>query len=61
VGLSGRGRGREGWRTYAVLFLLHVQLSAIIEGPMHDIGLVVGALDELARLEGGPEVAEVLN
>lgn len=44
-----------------MLLLLHVKLGAIIEGPVDDIGLLVGTLDELARLEGGPEVAEVLD
>lgn len=46
---------------YAVLFLLHVELGAIIEGPVNEIGLVTRALDELTRLESGPEAAEVLN
>lgn len=47
--------------TYAVLLLLHVELGAVVEGPVDDISLVVCTLDELARLEGGPEVAEVLD
>lgn len=55
--MRDEGRGQA----YAVLFLLHVQLGAILEGPVDDIGLVAGALNELARLEGGPEVAKVLH
>lgn len=53
----------DGWIgvAYAVLFLLHVQLGAIVEGPVNEIGLVTRALDELTRLESGPELTEVLN
>lgn len=56
-----RGKTGRRWLAYAVLLLLHVKLSAILEGPVDDISLVARALDEPAGLEGGPEVAEVLN
>ena len=48
-------------KTYTVLLLLHVQLGAILKGPVDDVGIVAGALDELTRLEGRPEVAKVLD
>jgi hypothetical protein len=44
-----------------VLLLLHFKLGAILEDPVDDVCLFAGALDELARLEGGPKVAEVLD
>lgn len=46
---------------YAVLLLLHVQLGAIVECPVNEIRLVTSALDELTRLQSGPEAAEVLH
>ena len=46
--------------SYAVLLLLHFEDSAILEGPLDDVGLLAGALDELALGDGGPELGEVL-
>ena len=43
-----------------MLLLLDLEDGAILEGPLDDIGVGRGALDELALLEGGPELAEVL-
>lgn len=43
-----------------MLLLLHLDLRAILEGPLNNVGLLLG-LDELALLQGRPEVAEVLN
>ena len=43
-----------------MLFLLDLQHSSILEGPLDDVGLLAGSLDELALLDGSPEVGEVL-
>lgn len=52
---------RNGWyETHAVLLLLHLNSTTILEGPLDDIGVLADALDELRRLEGGPEVGKVL-
>lgn len=47
--------------TYRVLLLLDLNDGAVLEGPLDDVGLLVGALDVLAALKGGPELAEVLD
>lgn len=52
--------GKSVIKTYAVLLLLDLQDSAILEGPPHDVGLLLG-LDELTALQGRPEVVEVLD
>lgn len=50
-----------GLDTYAVLLLLHFVDSAILEGPLENIGLVAGAgRDRLGLVEGGPELAKIL-
>ena len=46
--------------TYAVLLLLDLELGAVLEGPLDQVGLLLG-LDDLAALQGGPEGAEVLD
>lgn len=47
--------------TYAVFLLLHLVDGTILEGPLEDVGLVAGAgSDRLGLVEGGPELAEVL-
>lgn len=46
--------------SYAVLLLLHLQNSAILEGPLDNVGLLVRSLDILALRDGGPELGEVL-
>jgi hypothetical protein len=43
-----------------VLLLLDLDDGAVLEGPLDHVGLVGGALDPVALLEGGPELAEVL-
>lgn len=43
-----------------VLLLLDLNDGAILEGPSDNVRLVAGALDVLAALEGGPELAEFL-
>jgi hypothetical protein len=43
-----------------VLLLLHLKNLAILERPLDDIRLLRGALDVLALLQLGPELAEVL-
>lgn len=43
-----------------MLLLLHLELCAVLECPLDNVGLVRCALDELALLELGPELAEVL-
>lgn len=43
-----------------MLFLLHLQDGSILEGPLDDVGLLAGTLDELALGDGSPEVGEVL-
>lgn len=43
-----------------MLLLLDLKLSAVLEGPLDDVGLIRGALDELALLKLRPELAEVL-
>jgi hypothetical protein len=46
--------------THAVLLLLHLEDSAIVEGPLDDISLLL-RLNELAALQRAPEVLEVLD
>lgn len=43
-----------------MLLLLHFENGAILEGPLDDIRLFAGALDELALGDGRPELGEVL-
>ena len=43
-----------------MFLLFDLQLGAILEGPLHDIGVIGGALDELRSGEGGPELGKVL-
>lgn len=43
-----------------MLLLLDLKLGTVGEGPLDDVGLLL-SLDELASLQGGPEVAEVLH
>jgi hypothetical protein len=43
----------------AVLLLLDLELGAVVEGPLDQVGLLL-RLDDLALLEGRPEGAEVL-
>lgn len=43
-----------------MLLLLHLEDSAVVEGPLHDISLLLG-FDKLAALERAPEVLEVLD
>lgn len=52
--------GSRLW-SYAVLLLLDLKLGAILEGPLDNIGIVTGALDPLAGLQGRPPVGEVLD
>ena len=40
-------------------FLLDFQYGAVLEGPFDHIGIRAGSLDEVARLQVGPEVTEV--
>lgn len=42
-----------------MLLLLHLLYSAILEGPLDNVGLRASTLGLLARLERGPEVVEV--
>ena len=41
-------------QTYAVLFLLDLQLSSVLEAPLHNIRLFAGALHELGLGDCGP-------
>lgn len=50
----------ERKNTYAVLLLLDLNDTAILEGPTNHIRVLANALDELRGLEGRPEVGEVL-
>lgn len=43
-----------------MLFLLDLQHGAILEGPTGDVGLAADALDKIRRLEGRPEVGELV-
>lgn len=43
-----------------MLLLLNLIDGAVLEGPLENIGLVVGALDDLGLLERGPELGKVL-
>lgn len=56
-GEEGRQAGRV---THAVLLLLDLELGAVLEGPLDDVGLLLG-LGGLAALQGGPEIGEVLD
>jgi hypothetical protein len=47
-------------QTYRVLLLLDLYLRAVLEGPLDHVGLIGRSLDPVALLEGGPELAEVL-
>lgn len=40
--------------SYAVLFLLYLQLRAVFEAPLHDIRLLARSLDEFGLGDGGP-------
>jgi hypothetical protein len=42
-----------------VFILLHLDNAAVLEGPLHDICLVAGALDMLGFFNGGPESVEL--
>lgn len=46
--------------SYAVLLLLHLQNSAVLERPLDNVCLLVRSLDVLALGNGGPELGEVL-
>ena len=46
--------------TYAVLLLLHLKNSAIVESPLDDVSLLL-RLSELAALQSAPEALEVLD
>lgn len=43
-----------------MLLLLDLVDGAVLEGPLEDVGLVVGALDDLRLGKRGPELGEVL-
>jgi hypothetical protein len=43
-----------------VLLLLDLDNSAVLEGPLDDIGLIRSTLDPVALLKRRPELAEVL-
>lgn len=43
-----------------VLLLLDLEDGAVLEGPLDDVGVGRGALDELALVEFGPEFGEIL-
>lgn len=43
-----------------VLFLLHFLLSAILKGPLDNVGLMRGTLDMMALFKLCPEVVKVL-
>ena len=45
----------------AVLLLLDLNNGTVLEGPFDNVGLLAGALDVLRGLEGGPELAEILD
>lgn len=70
-GLDFAGQGTEIFRialgpiqrsrfTHAVLLLLDLEDSAVLESPLDNISLLLG-LDELAALQGAPEALEVLD
>lgn len=46
--------------TYRMLLLLHLQHGAILERPLHDIGILRGALNPLALVKLRPEIGKVL-
>lgn len=54
------GDGKRKHLPYRMLFLLHLLLSPILEGPLDDIGLMRGTLDMMALLKLCPEVVKVL-
>ena len=43
-----------------MLLLLDLQHGAILEGPLHDVDVVAGALDVVGLGDGGPELVELL-
>lgn len=60
VGQKEVDNGKIKHPSYRVLLLLHLLLSAILEGPFDDIGLMRDTLDMMALFEFCPEVMEVL-
>lgn len=46
--------------TYAVLLLLDLNDTSVLESPPDHIGVLAGALDDLRGLERGPELVKVL-
>jgi hypothetical protein len=47
--------------TYGVLLLLDLNLGAVLESPLDNVGLLGGTLDVLRGAEGRPELGEVLD
>ena len=58
---SKAGSKKIAIATYRVLLLLDLNDRAVLESPLDNIGLLVGVLDVLRRLEGRPELGEVLD
>lgn len=54
------GEGKTKHLPYRVLFLLHFLLSAILKGPLDNVGLMRGTLDMMALFKLCPEVVKVL-
>lgn len=52
--------GRMKRLPYRMLFLLHLLLRAILEGPLDNVGLVRDTLEVMALFKLCPEVVEVL-
>jgi hypothetical protein len=51
----------EEMLTYGVLLLLDLNLGAVLESPLDNVGLLGGTLDVLRGLKGRPELGEVLD
>lgn len=54
------GEGKRKRVLYRMLFLLHLLHSAILKGPLDNVGLMRDTLDMMALFEFCPEVMEVL-
>ena len=61
LNINGTVQWGRGVLSYAVLLLLDLKLSAVLERPLDDVGVVASALHPLAGLQSRPPVGEVLD
>ena len=54
------GEGKREHGLYRMLFLLHLLHSAILKGPLNNVGLMRDTLDVMALFEFCPEVVKFL-